>query len=77
MAWTALLDIAKPKEKENEKATYFKDAIHSEAKDKTVFLIVYQGGSYDMMKAKLNRICDSFGASKYHFLLLTVTNPFS
>ena len=64
MAWTALLDIAKPKNPEKEQTDYFKEGTTTEVKEKTVFLIVYQGGSFDMMKAKLNRICESFGASR-------------
>ncbi len=31
---------------------------------KTVFIVVYQGGALDLLKAKLNRLCESFGASK-------------
>jgi len=71
MAWTALMDIAKPKVPEKEQAAnpnvnnYFKEGTTTEVKEKTVFLIVYQGGSFDMMKGKLNRICESFGASRY------------
>lgn len=59
MAWTSLLDISK-----SEAMSYFKEGIASDRKEKTVFLVVYQAGSYDMMKGKLNRICDSFTASK-------------
>jgi len=65
MAWTALMDIAKPKKAENDHATFALDEASTETKEKTVFLIVYQGGSFDMMKAKLNKICEAFGASKY------------
>lgn len=66
MAWTTLLDISKPAniEKEGSNMSYFKEGVDVEVKEKTVFLIVYQGGALDMMKAKLNRVCDSFGASK-------------
>jgi len=69
MAFTSISDIIKPKlvEKKDTQAqqTYFKDQIGAENKDKSVFLIVYQGGAMDMMKGRLNRICESFGASKY------------
>lgn len=65
MAWTSLLDISKPANIEKENMSYFKEGANTEIKEKTVFLIVYQGGSLDMMKAKLNRVCESFGASKY------------
>lgn len=32
---------------------------------KSVFIVVYSGGSQNIIKAKLNRICDSFDASKF------------
>jgi len=65
MTWTTLMDIDRPRN-ENERSDF--DHLidtSSETKQKTVFLIVYQGGSHEMMAKKLNKICDSFGASKY------------
>ena len=65
MVWTTLIDIERP-QNEAEKTDYdhLMDTTH-EKKHKTIFLIIYQGGSYDMLAGKLNKICDSFGASKY------------
>jgi V-type H+-transporting ATPase subunit a len=69
MAFTSITDIIKPKLTEKKdtqvQSTYFKEGISTETKDKSVFLIVYQGGALDMMRGRLNRICESFGASKY------------
>ncbi len=65
MVWTTLMDIDRPQtEAEKNDFDHLIDT-SSEAKLKTVFLIVYQGGSHEMMAKKLNKICDSFGASKY------------
>jgi hypothetical protein len=55
--------------------TYFEDVQlraneeikEEEEKDmpmKTVFIVVYQGGVLDLLKTKLNKLCESFGASK-------------
>ena len=67
MTWTSLIDIERPEElsddKKGDENTLMKTTTE-DFKSKTVFLVVYQGGSHDMMKAKLNKLCDSFGASK-------------
>lgn len=61
MTWTALEDIeTDPKEEQADK-----NLAPDTKVNKTVFLIVYQGGAYDMMRGKLNKVCDSFSASKY------------
>lgn len=54
--------------------TYFEDVklrANEEVKEeeenlptKTVFIVVYQGGALDLLKSKLNKLCESFGASK-------------
>jgi len=65
MVWTTLMDIERPQtEAEKNDFDHLMDT-SSETKLKTVFLIVYQGGAHAMMAGKLNKICDSFGASKY------------
>lgn len=61
MAWTALEDI----EPEQQNAQIERSMTEAEKQKRTVFLIVYQGGSFDMMRSKLNKVCDSFQASKY------------
>ncbi len=64
MTWTTLVDIEKAESSaEEEDLSHLLDATAAN-QQKTVFLIVYQGGAYDMMRGKLNKICDSFGASK-------------
>ena len=35
--------------------------------EKKVFVIIYPGGTLDIIKNKLNRICDSFNCSRYGF----------
>ena len=74
MTWTVLIDIDKVDEEDKigdqmnkEEAPADKET--EKTKAKTVFLIVYQAGSLDMLKGRLNKICDSFGASKYKFFL--------
>ncbi len=37
----------------------------SEAPKRKVFIIVYQSGEMEVLKVKLNKLCESFGASKY------------
>jgi len=65
MTWTTLMDIERPRnEAERTDFDHLIDTT-SEAKQKAVFLIVYQGGSHEMMAKKLNKVCDSFGAAKY------------
>ena len=65
MTWTALIDIesARNQQEANDLSHLVENASGKKI-EKSVFLIVYQGGSYDMMKTKLIKICDSFGASK-------------
>ena len=41
------------------------DPTTGELLKKAVFLIVYQGGGHDILRKKLNRICNAFGASKH------------
>lgn len=43
------------------------DPVSLKAIDKKVFIIVYPGGTMDIIKNKLNRICDSFNCSKFGF----------
>jgi len=66
MTYTALIDIQKPAQVLNkENPNYFLDDEKNANREKTVFLVVYQGGEHQMLKGKLDRICDAFGASKY------------
>jgi hypothetical protein len=65
MTWTTLIDIERPANmREREDLSHLLESSEGQTLNKTVFLIVYQGGAYEMMKNKLNKICDSFGASK-------------
>ena len=65
MAWTTLVDITKPKkELDVDDISNLVDDETESSKPKTVFFIVYQAGSFEMMKNKLTKLCDSFGASK-------------
>ena len=70
MTWTVLIDIDKIDEEDllgdqdKKEEAPASDIASEKAKAKTVFLIVYQAGSLDMLKGRLNKICDSFGASK-------------
>lgn len=68
MTWTTLLDIDREEDSAQEKKDSQDPTLLAKSQEnfvsKTVFLIVYQGGNHDMMKGKLNKICDSFGASK-------------
>lgn len=32
---------------------------------KTAFIVFYQGGEHDVIKSKLNKVCDAFGTSKF------------
>ena len=65
MTWTVLIDI------EDNHQNGSMNHNKTNPRPKTVFLIVYQVGERDMLKDKLKRICDSFGASQY-FLLYKV-----
>mmetsp|Transcript_20061 Transcript_20061/g.17151 ORF Transcript_20061/g.17151 Transcript_20061/m.17151 type:complete len:282 (+) Transcript_20061:55-900(+) len=65
MAYTQLIDIEKAENPSQQDDLSHLISEGKDAKNKAVFLIVYQGGQHDMLKAKLNKICDSFGASKY------------
>jgi len=65
MTWTTLVDIEKAENEAEQEDLNHLMGSPTDTQQKTVFLIVYQGGSYDMMRGKLNKICDSFGASKY------------
>ncbi|CAD8156140.1 unnamed protein product [Paramecium pentaurelia] len=42
-----------------------KSAAKNLEKQRTVFLIVYTGGGQDFLRAKLNKICDSFNCAKF------------
>ena len=69
MTWTVLIDIDKIDEEDllvdqEMKEEVPADKATEKPKAKSVFLIVYQAGSLDMLKGRLNKICDSFGASK-------------
>jgi len=66
MTWTALIDFEKPKHtgQDYEDPNLFLDPEKIDNRPKTVFLIVYQGGEFGMLKDKLRRICESFGASQ-------------
>jgi len=66
MVWSVLIDIEPTAEergrgKHNEMISDSK----GQKKNKTVFLIAYPGGNGDFLQNKLNKIADSFGASKY------------
>lgn len=63
MTWTTLIDIQRPQSALEDRGQLI-EGVSGHVANKTVFLIVYQGGSYEMMRNKLNKICDSFGASK-------------
>jgi len=66
MTYTALIDIPKPQnDLDRDHPNYFLDSAKNIRREKTVFLVVYQGGEHGMLKGKLDRICDAFGASKY------------
>ena len=66
MTWTVLLDIEPQYDSEGHlKGDNLLAGSKGENRQKTVFLIVYQSGPYDVLRTKLNKIADSFGASKY------------
>lgn len=66
MTYTALIDIARPANLlGKDSPNYFLEDDKGTVREKTVFLVVYQGGEHQMLKGKLDRICDAFGASKY------------
>jgi len=43
----------------------FKNPVTDEEIKKSVFIIFYRGGSYDTLKTKLKKICDTFGVNTY------------
>lgn len=63
--WTIIKEIEPVVDEKGEIKDLIVDPVTGERLNKSVFLIVYQGGANDMLRAKLNRIADSFGASKY------------
>jgi len=66
MVWSTLIDIENQFDNQGIPSS---DNLVSDSKDekslKTVFLIAYPGGAQDVIKARLNKIADSFGAHKY------------
>jgi V-type H+-transporting ATPase subunit a len=76
MVWTVLEDIEQAEDQSQDQvegsgpadrkdSNTMIDSSSAKTKPKTVFLVVYQGGGMEQLKTRLNRICDSFGASKY------------
>lgn len=63
MVWSTLIDI--DSQPHNRDDFSFVENLKSENKRKCVFLIAYPGGEQDILKSKLNKIADSFGAHKY------------
>lgn len=63
--WTILKDIEPVTDEKGEVKDQIIDPLTGELVKKSVFLIVYQGGASDTLRSKLNRVADSFGASKF------------
>ena len=63
MVWSVLIDI---EPSADDKGDVMLENSKGEKKNKTVFLIAYPGGNGEFLKNKLNKIADSFGASKYN-----------
>jgi len=65
MIWKTFLDIENAKnDAQRFDRSHFLDQ-DVEVKPKSVFLIVYQGGTYNTMKDRLHKICQFTGVSKY------------
>lgn len=67
MTWTALEDI-EPAKTSNERSdlNHLIENASGQIVPKTVFFIVFQTGTHEMMRNKLTKICESFSASRYN-----------
>jgi V-type H+-transporting ATPase subunit a len=67
MTWTALIDIEQARNNnERNDLNHLLENAAGNIVDKTVFFIVFQGGAHEMMRNKLNKICESFSAARYN-----------
>lgn len=64
-AWTLMGNIEYDEDEEGNLIQPLIDPKTNEVIKRSVFLIVYRGGAFDMLKNKLNRIADAYNAQKY------------